>query len=67
MRGGLDRRRRRGMGLPLLLGRGVQAECDRRQSRLLQSKSLVCADDIWAQEAFETARAAELDCQGRLR
>ena len=66
VRGGLDRRRRRGMGLPLLLGRGMQAECNRRQSGLLQSKSLVCADDIWAQEALKTARAAELDCHGSL-
>jgi hypothetical protein len=44
----------------------MQAECNRRQSGLLQSKSLVCADDIWAQEALKTARAAELDCHGSL-
>ena len=52
------------MGLPLSLGRGVQAECDRRQPRLLQHEPglarLVCAQDGYAPKASETARAAAL-------
>ena len=52
------------MGLSLLLSRGVQAECDRRQSRLLQHESgvagLVCAEDCCTPGASEAAHAAQL-------